>query len=104
MRGDLNDQLQRAQAGVTEDKAPKYIVIAAAVLLVSFLVAVIAGTVFFIKALSVLHAGQSAANLGHLLLQLPPAALQAPQGLLPGGWQADFVQLPRPHPRNPAAL
>ncbi|MDO4833145.1 MAG: hypothetical protein Q4A45_07085 [Clostridia bacterium] len=51
MRGDLNDQLQRAQAGVTEDKAPKYIVIAAAVLLVSFLVAVIAGTVFFIKAL-----------------------------------------------------
>ncbi len=51
MRGDLNDQLQRAQAGVAEDKAPKYIVIAAAVLLVSFLVAVIAGTVFFIKAL-----------------------------------------------------
>ena len=51
MRGDLNDQLQRAQARVGEDKAPKYIVIAAAVLLVSFLVAVIAGTVFFIKAL-----------------------------------------------------
>lgn len=51
MRGDLNDQLQRAQAGVAEDKAPKYIVIAAAVLLISFLVAVIAGTVFFIKAL-----------------------------------------------------
>ncbi len=51
MRGDLNDQLQRAQAGAGEDKAPKYIVIAAAVLLVSFLVAVIAGTVFFIKVL-----------------------------------------------------
>mgnify|MGYP003291925117 CR=1 FL=1 len=50
MRGDLSDQLQRAQSSVDkDDQSNKIIIGVAIIILVAFIAAVIAGTIFIIK-------------------------------------------------------
>ena len=49
MRGDLNDQFQRAQTAMDDDNSQKIIIGVAAFMAVAFIAMVVAGIVFFVK-------------------------------------------------------